>query len=120
LDLAQGSYFGGRTPEHGRIDWSQSAWTIHNLVRAVAPPYPGAFFDINGKRIFLLGSHYSVETAVNSDKVCIYWADGHFYADCTDNKRFCIEQLDCDEIPLDQDSFKAITGDERLFPTIND
>jgi methionyl-tRNA formyltransferase len=44
-DLRQGSYFGGRKPEDGRIDWSKSAIKIHNLVRAVAPPYPGAFCD---------------------------------------------------------------------------
>jgi methionyl-tRNA formyltransferase len=42
-DLAKGSYFGGRKPEDGRIDWSKSAREIHDLVRAVAPPYPGAF-----------------------------------------------------------------------------
>jgi methionyl-tRNA formyltransferase len=42
-DLASGSYFGGRKPEDGRIDWSKSAREIHDLVRAVAPPYPGAF-----------------------------------------------------------------------------
>lgn len=44
-DLSKGSYFGGRRPEDGRIDWSKSAWEIHNLVRAVAPPYPGAFTE---------------------------------------------------------------------------
>jgi methionyl-tRNA formyltransferase len=44
-NLAAGSYFGGRRPEDGRIDWSRSAAEIHNLVRAVAPPYPGAFTD---------------------------------------------------------------------------
>ena len=44
-DLSKGSYFGGRRPEDGRIDWSKSALEIHNLVRAVAPPYPGAFAD---------------------------------------------------------------------------
>jgi methionyl-tRNA formyltransferase len=44
-DLSQGSYFGGRRPEDGRIDWSKSAQEIHNLVRAVAPPYPGAFTE---------------------------------------------------------------------------
>jgi methionyl-tRNA formyltransferase len=44
-DLARGSYFGARQPEDGRIDWSKSAREIHNLVRAVAPPYPGAFTD---------------------------------------------------------------------------
>jgi methionyl-tRNA formyltransferase len=41
-DPSRGSYFGGRKPEDGTIDWSKSATEIHNLVRAVAPPYPGA------------------------------------------------------------------------------
>ncbi|WP_207855967.1 formyltransferase [Sulfurisoma sediminicola] len=40
-DLAQGSYFGGRKPEDGQIDWAQSSIAIHNLIRAVAPPIPG-------------------------------------------------------------------------------
>jgi methionyl-tRNA formyltransferase len=44
-DLAKGSYYGGRKPEDGRIDWTKSAREIHNLVRAMAPPYPGAFCD---------------------------------------------------------------------------
>jgi methionyl-tRNA formyltransferase len=46
--LAQGSYFGGRTPADGRIDWSHDARRIHDLVRAVAPPYPGAFTQVAG------------------------------------------------------------------------
>ncbi len=41
-DLAQGSYFGGRKAADGRIDWSSSARAVHDLIRAVAPPYPGA------------------------------------------------------------------------------
>ncbi|MEP7260872.1 MAG: formyltransferase, partial [Usitatibacter sp.] len=40
-DLQAGSYYGGRKPEDGRIDWTQPARRIHDLVRAVAPPYPG-------------------------------------------------------------------------------
>ena len=48
-DLARGSYFSGRRPEDGRIDWSRSAADIHNLVRAVAPPYPGAFTKVAGR-----------------------------------------------------------------------
>jgi methionyl-tRNA formyltransferase len=44
-ELSKGSYFGGRRPEDGRIDWTRSAREIHNLVRAVAPPYPGAFCE---------------------------------------------------------------------------
>jgi methionyl-tRNA formyltransferase len=47
-DPASGSYFGGRRPEDGIIDWSHDAAAIHNLVRAVAPPYPGARTAVNG------------------------------------------------------------------------
>ncbi|MDQ2818850.1 MAG: formyltransferase [Pseudomonadota bacterium] len=49
-DLTQGGYFGGRKPEDGRIDWSLPAQQVYNLHRAVAPPYPGAFTDIGGRR----------------------------------------------------------------------
>jgi methionyl-tRNA formyltransferase len=42
-DEARATKFGRRRPEDGRIDWSRPAREIHNLVRAVAPPYPGAF-----------------------------------------------------------------------------
>jgi methionyl-tRNA formyltransferase len=53
-DLAQGAYFGGRKPEDGRIDWLQPARRIHDLVRAVAPPYPGAYTEIGGRRMVIL------------------------------------------------------------------
>jgi methionyl-tRNA formyltransferase len=49
-DLSKGGYFGGRKPEDGRIDWSQPAAQVYNLHRAVAPPYPGAFTDVGGRR----------------------------------------------------------------------
>ncbi|GAB6267873.1 MAG: hypothetical protein STSR0002_06130 [Smithella sp.] len=42
-DLSQGSYYGGRRPEDGRIDWKKSAGEIYNLIRGVTEPYPGAF-----------------------------------------------------------------------------
>jgi methionyl-tRNA formyltransferase len=42
-DLSQGSYYGRRRAQDGRIDWWKSAQEIHDLVRAVAPPFPGAF-----------------------------------------------------------------------------
>lgn len=51
LDLAAGSYFGGRKPEDGRIDWSKSAVQIYNLIRGVTHPYPGAFTELDGERI---------------------------------------------------------------------
>jgi len=48
-DLSRGAYFGGRRPEDGAIDWSKSASEIHNLVRAVAPPFPGARTTVSGR-----------------------------------------------------------------------
>jgi methionyl-tRNA formyltransferase len=53
-DLAGGSYFGARRPEDGRIDWRRPAREIHDLVRAVAPPYPGAFAELEGRRVRIL------------------------------------------------------------------
>ena len=47
-DLRKGSYFGGRKPEDGRINWQLPAQQVYNLHRAVAPPYPGAFTDVVG------------------------------------------------------------------------
>jgi methionyl-tRNA formyltransferase len=54
--LTNGSYFGGRKPEDGRIQWSQDALQVHNLIRAVAPPYPGAFTDWQGARMVIAKS----------------------------------------------------------------
>ena len=51
--LAQGSYFGGRKPADGQITWQQTAKQVHDLVRAVAPPYPGAFIDWQGQRMIV-------------------------------------------------------------------
>jgi methionyl-tRNA formyltransferase len=51
LDLSTGSYFGGRKPEDGEIDWTKSAQEIHDLVRAVTKPWPGAFTDVFGKNV---------------------------------------------------------------------
>ncbi|MEY4940623.1 MAG: hypothetical protein RIQ93_2358 [Verrucomicrobiota bacterium] len=52
-DAAQATYFGGRKPEDGRIDWRQSTRQIFNLIRAVTDPYPGAFTDVAGGRLMV-------------------------------------------------------------------
>lgn len=42
-DESKASYVGRRTPEDGRLEWEKPAQTLHNLVRAVSDPWPGAF-----------------------------------------------------------------------------
>jgi len=53
MDLAAGSYFGGRKPTDGRIDWAKSAVEIYNLIRGVTHPYPGAFAFLDGKKVII-------------------------------------------------------------------
>lgn len=52
-DVSQASYYSGRRPEDGRIDWSQPAAQVYNLIRAVAPPYPGAFTEVGGVKLIV-------------------------------------------------------------------
>ena len=52
-DHADSTYFGGRTPADGQIEWQQSATTIRNLVRAVTRPYPGAFTFLGNRKCFI-------------------------------------------------------------------
>lgn len=52
-DQSQASYFGGRGPEDGRIDWQKGAEEIYNLVRAVTHPYPGAFTSLKGRKLYI-------------------------------------------------------------------
>ena len=52
-DESQVTYFGGRKPEDGRIQWSQTSAQIFNLIRAVTDPYPGAFTDIGPARLMV-------------------------------------------------------------------
>jgi UDP-4-amino-4-deoxy-L-arabinose formyltransferase/UDP-glucuronic acid dehydrogenase (UDP-4-keto-hexauronic acid decarboxylating) len=47
------TYYPKRAPEDGGIHWEDPTETIYNLIRAVTRPYPGAFTQCNGKRIFV-------------------------------------------------------------------
>ncbi len=61
-DIGQGSYFGRRRPEDGRIDWHLPARRIFNLVRAVTHPYPGAFCFAGGKKLMVWSASIAAET----------------------------------------------------------
>lgn len=42
-----------RVPDMGAIDWDTSARTVHDWVRAMTTPYPGAFTTIEGTRLMV-------------------------------------------------------------------
>jgi methionyl-tRNA formyltransferase len=89
MDLKAGGYFGGRKPEDGRIDWAKSAQEIHNLVRAVAPPYPGAFCDTPAGQLRLLRTIRADEVPGGGGLFAVGEA---IYARCGDGK--CLRILD--------------------------
>lgn len=82
--LGLGSYYGRRRPEDGRIDWTAGAAVIHNLVRAVAPPFPGAFTDIDRQRWFIHRTRLMPRTISPSEHPRLFGADGQCYVACRD------------------------------------
>ena len=81
-DLSKGSYFGARKPEDGHIDWSKSALEIHNLARAVAPPYPGAFSE----NLRILRTRMEPRRPAPSARPGPYREGGEWFAVCGDGK----------------------------------
>ena len=53
-DPERATYFPPRIPKHGKIDWSESADNIYNLVRALTYPYPGAYFYYRRKKMLIV------------------------------------------------------------------
>lgn len=109
LDLSAGSYFGGRRPEDGRIDPGWPVWRIHNLIRAVAPPYPGAFLHHQGQRLDLLGSWYQGEPARTSEPR-LYWENEACWLDGSDGERLRITRIEIAGDPLTADTCLARFG----------
>ena len=82
--LANGSYFSGRKPEDGRIHWNQSAKQVHDLIRAVAPPYPGAFTDWQGARMVIAKSKLNplLPSSIDLDQLGIQVVDNRVFGIC--------------------------------------
>ncbi len=116
-DLARGSYFGGRRPEDGRISWRTSAQQIHNLVRAVAPPYPGAFCAFRGGTLRVLKTLVESRRSPRSDSPGLYAECGRLYADCGDGRVLRLIALEFDGKPLDAAGLVDRFGSEKhLLP----
>jgi methionyl-tRNA formyltransferase len=112
-DVAQGSYFGGRTAEDGRIDWQCAARRIHDLVRAVAPPYPGALTTVAGLPARLLSTRVADDDAPRGPPR-LHVRDAALYADCGGGGRLLVRELEVDGRPLDAAGWQARFGAQPL------
>lgn len=62
-DESKASYVGRRTPEDGRLEWEKPAQTLHNLVRAVSDPWPGAFSFVGTHKFIVWKSRVRSDVA---------------------------------------------------------
>lgn len=116
-DLRQGSYFGARKPEDGLIPATAGGLQIHNLVRALSPPYPGAFFLARGHRIAVHrtlplrsppgapGATFRLEAQ-----------DGTLLLVGADGLRLRVLDAVLDGTPLDADRLVAVFGEPLAGP----
>jgi methionyl-tRNA formyltransferase len=111
-DLSLGGYFGGRKPEDGVIDWWQSAQQIHNLVRAVAPPYPGATTTLFGKPMRILQTLVTKCTA-SGKPPAFYVKEGKAFAICG-NGVLRVVRFELDGVGMSAAEFVAQYGAEKF------
>jgi methionyl-tRNA formyltransferase len=112
-DLSQGGYFRGRTSDDGRIDWSKGAREIHNLVRAVAPPYPGAFTMLGGQKLRLLRTR--LMRGQGGQRPARLRFDGrHLLAECADGGVLRIVECDVDGTALPVEQWAQHFGGEPV------
>ena len=108
-DLSQGGYFRGRKTDDGRIDWTKGVREIHDLVRAVAPPYPGAFTMVDGARLRVLRTRVVGEGS--PPPVAQLAVEGeHLVARCADGGLLRIIEWDVDSAPLEPAAFARRFG----------
>jgi len=99
--LVDGQYFGRRTPEDGRIDWSWPAARVHNLVRAVAPPYPGAFADVSGQRWIVERTQVVSGRTEEDTRPHLFEVSGTCYVGCGAGTVLKLLAVSVDGRPLD-------------------
>lgn len=110
-DLSKGGYFGGRKAEDGIIDWTKSATEIHNLVRAVAPPYPGATSTLLRKPLRILQTLVTKCTA-SGEPPAFYVKDDKAYAICGQGV-LRIVRFEWDGVEISPAEFAAQFGTTR-------
>ncbi len=85
-DESQATRFGKRRPEDGLIDWSRPAKEIHDLVRAVTHPYPGAFTDLFGGKTFVWRARLPGLAAHDNFPGEVRGEDGRLNVACGDDR----------------------------------
>lgn len=114
-DQALATSFGARRPEDGRIDWTLGARAIHNLVRGVAPPYPGAFTQLAGRNLRVLRTRVEGERGTPAAPSIHIDRNGCF-ACCADGGVLRLLDLEMDGLGVQPQTLEALLGRRAPFP----
>ena len=113
-DLSRGRYFGGRRPEDGRIPAGIGARRLHDFVRALAHPYPGAFADLEAGRLVLWRTLPDGAAAAPPGAAELRVVDDGLAIVCADGGKLRVLEATLDGAPLDARSFRAAFGSASI------
>ncbi|WP_028536336.1 formyltransferase [Paludibacterium yongneupense] len=105
-DLSLGGYFGGRKPEDGRLDGTASARRLHDFVRALAQPYPGAFADVDAGRLVLWRTRIAPGRGVARDRARLLLQAGRLCLEAADGGVLYVLAAELNGVPLDAARFQ--------------
>jgi len=114
-DESRATKYSRRHPEDGKIDWTGTSKQVHDLVRAVTHPYPGAFTPVFGggktyvwkTRLPQLGGHDNFPGQVRRE-------EGRLYVACGDDRYVEILNLQREgEEPVEAKDFPLNLRDTR-------
>ncbi|HEU5296775.1 MAG TPA: formyltransferase [Burkholderiaceae bacterium] len=108
-EISQGSYFGARKPEDGRIDWSQPAQQVYNLIRAVAPPFPGAHTDLGAARLVVARARLR-KAFVSTSKPGLQLDGERVVGVCGDGGVIDVHELRCGATAIDAAALGPLLG----------
>jgi methionyl-tRNA formyltransferase len=113
-DLSAGSYFAGRRPEDGAVHPAWPAKRVHDLVRAVSPPYPGAFCRLREGTLRLLRTFDSGERGGVTGEPALLARGSQLHLRCADGGVLRILAAELDGLPLTADAMRARYRTEHL------
>jgi methionyl-tRNA formyltransferase len=68
-DERRATYGCARVPSDGEIDWTADTMIIDRLVRALSPPFPGAFTYFEGQRLIILRAAPRLDAPVYDGRI---------------------------------------------------
>jgi methionyl-tRNA formyltransferase len=117
--IEPGQYFGRRRPEDGRIDWAWPAEQIHDLVRAVAPPFPGAFADVQGERWGIHKTRVATRRVTPGHWARLVGSGGQCQVECRDGSVLQLLAVTTAAGPLNLQALAAeLDGQPRLLARV--